>query len=91
MLRRLLGNIETLLAHNRIHGDLSPFNVLVWEGRPVLIDFPQAVDPRMNGNSYALLHRDVENLCRFFNKFGVELNAGQVAGRMWGRFVRGEL
>ena len=87
MLHRLLRNVETLLAHNRIHGDLSPFNVLVWDGRPVIIDFPQAVDPRMNSNSYALLHRDVENLCRFFAKFGVNEDAGRVAGR--GRLQRG--
>jgi RIO kinase 1 len=92
MLDRLLRDVETLLAHNRIHGDLSPFNVLVWDGRPRIIDFPQAVDPRMNRNAYALLHRDIDNLCRFFAKFGVtDHHAGPIAGRMWERFVRGRL
>jgi RIO kinase 1 len=91
MLQRLLRNVETLLARNRIHGDLSPFNVLVWQQRPVLIDFPQAVDPRMNRNAYALLHRDIDNLCRHFARVGVEMNSTQIATTMWGRFVRGEL
>jgi len=91
LLQRLLGNVENLLAHNRIHGDLSAFNVLYWNGQVTLIDFPQAVDPRMNGESYALLYRDVDNLCRHFAKYGVEKNATRIAGRMWERFVRGEL
>ena len=91
LLQRLLRNVETLLAHNRIHGDLSAFNVLYWNGHVKLIDFPQAVDPRMNGESYALLYRDIDNLCRHFSRYGMEVNATQVAGRMWDRFVRGEL
>jgi len=92
LLQRLLGNVERLLANNRIHGDLSPFNVLYWDGEPKLIDFPQAVDPRMNGQSYALLYRDIDNLCRHFSsRYGVEKGATRIAGEMWGRFVRGEL
>jgi RIO kinase 1 len=91
LLERLLRNIELLLAHNRIHGDLSAFNVLYWNGWVKLIDFPQSVDPRMNGESYMLLYRDVENVCRYFAKYGVEANANRIAGRLWERFVRGEL
>ena len=91
LFERLLRNVELLLAHNRIHGDLSAFNVLYWNGRVKLIDFPQAVDPRMNGESYKLLFRDVDNVCRHFAKYGVEANATRIAGRLWERFVRGEL
>jgi RIO kinase 1 len=93
MFRRLLGNVETLLAHNRIHGDLSPFNVLVRHGRPILIDFPQAVDPRMNRNAYMLLHRDIDNLCRHFaTRYGVaEANATRIAGQLWSRFIDGRV
>jgi len=91
LLQRLLGNVENLLAHNRIHGDLSAYNVLYWEERVTLIDFPQAVDPRMNGEAYSLLYRDVDNLCRHFQKYGVEKNATGIAGRMWDRFVQGRL
>jgi hypothetical protein len=29
-----------------VHGDLSPYNVLVWNDVLVFIDFPQAVDPQ---------------------------------------------
>ena len=92
MLDDLLYDVETLLRHNRVHGDLSPFNVLVHDGRARIIDFPQAVDPRMNRNACNLLFRDVENLCRHFARCGVDdFNPSQIAGHMWGRFVRGEL
>jgi RIO kinase 1 len=92
MLHRLLENVRILLAHNRIHGDLSPFNVLVWQGRPIVIDFPQAVDPRMNRNAYMLLHRDIEHLCRHFDsRYGLTENATAVAAAMWSQFVNGRL
>jgi RIO kinase 1 len=91
LLDRLLRNVELLLAHNRIHGDLSAFNVLYWNGRVTLIDFPQSVDPRMNSESYMLLYRDIDNLCRHFAKYGVEANATRIAGKLWEGFVRGEL
>ncbi|MHC4429157.1 MAG: RIO1 family regulatory kinase/ATPase domain-containing protein, partial [Planctomycetota bacterium] len=45
---RLVEEIELMLDCHRVHGDLSPYNVLYREGEPVIIDFPQAVDPRLN-------------------------------------------
>jgi serine/threonine-protein kinase RIO1 len=45
----------------------------------------------MNGESYALLYRDIDNLCRHFERYGVEMNATRIAGGMWERFVRGML
>ena len=38
---RLLRNIEETLRLDTVHGDLSPYNVLYWKGRPFIIDFPQ--------------------------------------------------
>jgi RIO kinase 1 len=91
-LRSLLGDVEGMLDKHRIHGDLSPFNILYWEGRPRVIDFPQAVDARMNGNAYSLLCRDVENVCRFFGKMGVETpDPWKWATRLWDRYVNGRI
>jgi len=87
----LLANIELMLRNNVIHGDLSPFNILYVDGGVKIIDFPQAVDPRMNPNSYALLSRDVGNVCEHFAKFGVRSDPGRIAGRLWSRFMRAEL
>jgi RIO kinase 1 len=91
-LRDLLRDVETMLDRHRVHGDLSPFNVLYWDGRPRVIDFPQSVDARMNGNSYGLLCRDVENVCRFFARQGVATpDPWKFSTRLWDRYVRGEL
>jgi RIO kinase 1 len=87
----LLANIELMLRNNVIHGDLSPFNILYSDGRVKIIDFPQAVDARMNPNSYALLSRDVGNVCEYFAKCGVRCDAARIAGGLWSRFMRAEL
>ena len=63
-----------------VQGDLLAFNVLMWEGSPCIIDFPQAVDPRFNQHAFDLLTRDVTNLCRYFARFGVDISSGHVMG-----------
>ena len=57
-------NVELMLAYDRVHGDLSAYNVLYRDGEVRIIDFPQAVDPRFNSNALYLLERDIEHLCR---------------------------
>ena len=48
LFERLLDNVQLWLAYDIVHGDLSAYNVLYRPTRPVVIDFPQAVDPRFN-------------------------------------------
>jgi RIO kinase 1 len=57
------------------HGDLSPYNVLVHEGRLVLIDLPQAVDLVGNPQGFAFLRRDCDNICTWFQARGVPADA----------------
>ena len=52
------------------HGDLSPYNVLVDDGRLVLIDLPQAVDLVGNPQGFDYLHRDCVNICSWFQAHG---------------------
>lgn len=87
----LLENIELMLDLNCVHGDLSPFNVIVHEDRPVIIDFPQAVDPRLNRNGNALLARDIANICRWGERHGVIRSDADIGADLWRRFVAGEL
>ena len=54
-----------------VHGDLSPYNLLVWDERLYVIDLPQAVDPILQPEGLGLLERDVENLCKWFRAKGV--------------------
>ena len=69
-----------------------PFNILYLNGGGVkIIDFPQAVDARMNPNSFELLSRDVGNVCEYFAKYGIRWDPGRIAGKLWSRFMRAEL
>ena len=92
VLDRLLRNIELMLANDRVHGDLSPYNVLYRsDGRLTIIDFPQAVDARVNANALELLGRDIDRVCAWAARSGVECDAAGVTRRLWGRFLRAEL
>lgn len=54
-----------------VHADLSHFNVLMWEGEPWIIDCGQAVSVK-HPNAREFLVRDLENLCGYFRKLGVD-------------------
>lgn len=80
---RVLHNIELMLAHQRIHGDLSAFNILYWEGEITLIDFPQAIDPNVNRNAFRIFERDIMRVCEYFARQGVKSNPRRMANDLW--------
>ena len=88
---RLMRNVEVLLACDRIHGDLSAYNVLYWDGEAKLIDFPQAVEAHSHPQAFFLRSRDIDRLCRYFAKKGVQRNAVRIAHELWERFLAAEL
>ncbi len=85
----LLRNVELALACDRIHGDLSAYNVLYHDGELHIIDFPQAVDARFNPNALELLERDLANICGFFARYSIDADPRRIARGMWGRYIRG--
>ncbi|MEM1549678.1 MAG: serine protein kinase RIO [Candidatus Methanomethylicia archaeon] len=54
-----------------VHGDLSEYNIMVFNDSPVLIDFGQAVD-LSHPMAEELLVRDINNLLEFFSDIGVD-------------------
>lgn len=82
----LLDNIEKMLSLNVVHGDLSAFNVLYWEGEVRLIDFPQAIDPRLNREASAIFRRDVERICQHFARYGLGADARALADNLWRKY-----
>lgn len=88
---RLLGSIETMLGQNCVHGDLSPFNILVANGRCVIIDLPQCIDPRFSRSAYEMLERDVTNVARFFGRYAITFDATAYTAQLWERWRRAEL
>lgn len=68
---QLLVELSLLTRASIVHADLSPFNVLWWQGRLWLIDFPQAVDLVNNPHGFDLLHHDVMTMCAWFARHGI--------------------
>jgi RIO kinase 2 len=65
----ILANIKTAYQKvNMIHGDLSPYNIIVQPNQQILIiDWPQNVSTRFP-NAKELLERDIQNVLKFFQR-----------------------
>jgi RIO kinase 1 len=64
-----------------IHGDLSKYNILWWQGRPWIIDVPQAyrVDAWADmKQAEALLSRDIRNVLLHFKRYGIRRDADPI-------------
>jgi len=59
-------SMKLFLDNGIVHADLSPYNILWWNNRPWIIDFPQAVDIRRNPNWQELYNRDLYNVRSYF-------------------------
>lgn len=79
----IMRNIELALIHGRIHGDLSEYNALYWQGAVTLIDFAQAVDPYHSSDVFSLFARDVERICQYFKRYEIKCNADELAREIW--------
>src|SRR3989344_2443132 len=73
----IIANMEKLLKANLVHADLSAFNILNYQEKPVFIDFSQAT-PMENSNALEYLRRDVRNVCSFFTKHKVAVDEEKV-------------
>jgi RIO kinase 1 len=91
MFDRLLWHVELMLRHNRVHGDLSAYNVLFWDGQAVVIDFPQAVVALNNPHAQRLLQRDIERLGQYFARYGLTIDSRALARELWVRFENADL
>lgn len=86
----VMRNVEILLEQELIHGDLSAYNILYWEGQITLIDFPQAVNCYVNPHAYAILGRDVARVCDYFARQGVAADPRALTDDLWARHVAAE-
>jgi RIO kinase 1 len=78
----LLEELATMVAADRVHGDLSAYNVLWWRERPVLIDFSQTVDVITHASARELLLRDIDALGGYFTRRGVRYDRDWVVARV---------
>src|SRR5204862_5159483 len=74
----LLDEVALLVSVDRVHGDLSAFNVLWWRERAVLIDFSQTVEIVTHPAARDLLVRDITSLGAYFRRRGVGVDVDRV-------------
>jgi len=91
LFHRVLREVVRMLCAGVVHGDLSDFNVLLDEHGPVVIDFPQSVDPAHNRNARKLLIRDVDNLTQFLARHSPKLKKKRYGEEIWALYEAGEL
>ena len=87
----LVRQVVRMLCCGLIHGDLSPYNVLVGPDGPVVIDFPQVVSASGNNAARSMLLRDVNNLTAYLGRFAPELLDSWYGEEMWALFEAGSL
>lgn len=85
-LEQIVNNLGLFLEAGLVHADLSPYNILYWQGAVRIIDFPQSVELYLGGNvnpaAPPLLVRDVTNVCDYFTRRGVRIAPAEVLQRL---------
>ncbi len=69
----IIGEMKKIVKSGLIHGDLSEYNVLIWNDMPYIIDVGQAV-PRNHPLAEMLMARDIRNILRIAKKFNIVMN-----------------
>ena len=71
--RQMLSYLRRLYRKAKlVHADLSEYNVMIWNDRPVLFDVSQGV-PLEHPMADQFLRRDLENMHRYFKKLDVDV------------------
>ena len=83
--KKVIDQIFTLYRVFIIHGDLSAFNILLHDGEPWIIDFPQAIDfasrvvrHKVLERNRSILMRDIQNIVNFFSRFGIKADVEEI-------------
>ena len=86
----LLADIDTMLACGWVHGDLSAFNVLYFDGAYRIIDLPQVVRPDENADAWDIFQRDVTRLLQYFQRYHIHAQPIEIARGLWQKHGYGD-
>ena len=81
-------NVELMLQAGFIHGDLSAYNVLYWQGEITIIDFPQVIHVQSNSRAQQILRRDVQRICQYFARYGIDADGRSIADGLWNLYQK---
>jgi RIO kinase 1 len=87
LFQEVLRNIDLMLQHDLVHGDLSAYNILYWEGQILIIDFPQVVNVWTNPKARFILRRDLQRTCEYFAGQGVDCDPQNLFDGFWRKYV----
>ncbi|HNX18157.1 MAG TPA: RIO1 family regulatory kinase/ATPase [Methanoregula sp.] len=77
MLDSILANVREAYKAGVIHADLSEYNILIEDGKCIIIDWPQWMETS-HPNAMTILERDVSNILAFFvRKYKLEYDPGE--------------
>ena len=77
-LQQLVAGMRILIGEGLAHGDLSAYNLLWWDDQLWFIDFPQAIDIAANLAGLDFVHRDVVNVCAWFQRKGLDIDPEEI-------------
>ncbi|MEU4622938.1 RIO1 family regulatory kinase/ATPase [Actinoplanes sp. NPDC023801] len=80
--RQMTDALSVLARAQVAHGDLSPYNTMVHDGRLVMIDLPQIVDVIANPRGGEFIARDVRNVASWFRSRGITIDEDELIERL---------
>jgi len=84
MFKEIISQVKRLYKNDLVHADLSEYNILVNDGKPVLIDFGQGV-LLSHPKAMEFLERDIKNICYYFKRKGVSSDPKKVLKGILGK------
>jgi len=79
----VLADMRALWKKGLVHGDLSAFNILDNDEKPVFIDFSQS-SPTNAPNAKELLERDLKNVATYFQRLDVPIDVEEEKAKILG-------
>ncbi|MBS3100963.1 serine protein kinase RIO [Candidatus Woesearchaeota archaeon] len=81
---KIIENMKKLHKAGLVHADLSAFNILNYNEKPVFIDFSQCTTFE-SSRAKEYLERDIRNICIFFRKIGLSAEEAKVKKEITGK------
>jgi len=73
----IIDSVRKLYKAGFVHADLSQFNILNYNEKPVFIDFSH-MTPTKNHNSEEYLERDIKVICNYFTRLKLKIDKDKI-------------
>lgn len=86
LFQTVIESLTLFIQQGFVHGDLSAYNILYWEGEVKIIDFPQVVFIASNPDARSIFERDVTRVCDYFARYGIRRDPRRLARALWEQY-----